>query len=275
VLVTAGVSGLVLGVVRGNAAGWNSASVVSTLAIGSVLVVAFVLFELRQPVPMLQMRLFRLRGFSAGNMANFGVFASMYAFLFFVSQYIQSVLGNGPLGGGLRLIPLTATLMVAAPIAGALADRIEERLIAVVGMAFQTVGVGWLALIASSSLAYSQMVVPLILAGLGASMAMPAAQRAVVGAVRREEIGQASGAVTTVRILGGVFGIAIATAVFSGFGGYASRATFTNGFVAAMAVSAALSLAGTLAALALPGRRPGLEVPSASRRATSESQAES
>ena len=79
---------------------------------------------------------------------------------------------------------------------------------------------------------------------------------------------------TTVRILGGVFGIAIATAVFSGFGGYASRATFTNGFVAAMAVCAALSLAGTLAALALPGRRPGLEVPSDSRRAASESQAD-
>ena len=94
-----------------------------------------------------------------------------------------------------------------------------------------------------------------MIAGCGVSMAMPAAQNAVVGAVAHGAIGKAAGINSTLRELGGVFGIAIAVAVFAGAGGYASAQAFSDGFVPAIATAAGLSLAGALVGLALPARR--------------------
>jgi magnesium-transporting ATPase (P-type) len=113
----------------------------------------------------------------------------------------------------------------------------------------------WLALIAEPGLAYSRMLAPFIVAGVGVSMAIPAAQNSVVGSVATEAIGKAAGANSMMRELGGVFGIAVAVAVFAGAGSYASAAAFTDGFGPAIGVAAALALAGALAGLALPGRR--------------------
>lgn len=171
-----------------------------------------------------------------------------------LAQYLQNALGYGPLGAGLRLMPWTGTLMACAPIAGMLADRLGERRFMVGGLVLQTIGMSWLALIARTDLAYSPMLLPLIISGCGISMAMPAAQKSVVGAVKVEEIGQASGAITTLRIFGGVFGIAILTAVFAGAGSYASPRAFTEGFAPAMGVAAALPLIGAIAGLGMPGR---------------------
>ena len=98
------------------------------------------------------------------------------------------------------------------------------------------------------------MIAPLVIAGIGASMAIPAAASSVVGAVKREEVGKAAGANSMLRELGGVFGIAILVAVFAGAGSYATPATFSEGFAAAIAVSAALSAIGAVAGLGLPGR---------------------
>jgi hypothetical protein len=99
----------------------------------------------------------------------------------------------------------------------------------------------------------------LVIAGCGVSMAVPATQRSAVGAVAPSEIGKASGAFTMLRQLGGVFGVAVLVAVFAGAGGYAYPRAFTDGFAPAMGVAAALSLAGMVAALAAPGRRPAPE----------------
>jgi EmrB/QacA subfamily drug resistance transporter len=253
VLVTVGALGVVWGLVRGNAAGWGSAEVVGALVVGAALVVAFVLWEQRTAAPMLPMRFFRARAFATANPANFALFASLYGTLFFLAQYFQTVLGDGPLVAGLRLMPWTGTLMICAPLAGRLADRYGDRVFVVGGLLLQTAGMSWVALHAGAG--YLTLLPALIVSGVGVSLAMPAAQKAVVGAVAPAEIGQASGAFMTLRIFGGVFGIAVAVAVFAGVGGYRSPAEFTAGFAGAMGVIAGFAFAGVLAALGMPGAR--------------------
>ena len=175
--------------------------------------------------------------------------------MFFYAQLLQTALGYGPLGAGLRLLPYTATFMTVAPLAGAAADRIGERPLLVAGLSLQATGMAWLALIATPHLAYSHMLAPFIIAGVGVSLAIPAAQNSVVGSLASDALGKAAGANSMMRELGGVFGIALAVAVFAATGGYASARAFTDGFGPAIGVSASLALVGALTALALPGRR--------------------
>jgi EmrB/QacA subfamily drug resistance transporter len=254
-LVTLGALGIVWGLVRGNQTGWGSFEVLAALSAGILLIAGFVGWELRAREPMLPMRFFRSRAFSAGNAAIFFTFASLFGTVFFYAQLLQTALGYGPLGAGLRLLPYTATFMTVAPIAGALADRIGERPLLVGGLTLQAIGMAWLALIATPDLAYSHMLAPFLLAGVGVSMAIPAAQNSVVGSVAGDAIGKAAAANSMMRELGGVFGIAAAVAIFGATGGYASAQAFTDGFGPAIGVSAGLALAGALVALALPSRR--------------------
>jgi len=254
-LVTGGAFGIVFALVRGNAAGWGSAEVVLTLVAGALLVAAFVAWELRAPEPMLPMSLFRSRGFAAGNTAMFFTFASLFTGVFFFAQMLQTVFGYGPFEAGLRLLPWTATFMTVAPIAGALADRVGERPFMVAGLVLQAVGMGWIALIADPGMSYGELVVPLIVGGTGVSLAIPSGQNSVVGAVSEEAIGKAAGTNSMMRELGGVFGIAIAAAVFAGAGGYASTQAFADGFAPAIGVAAGFSLTGALAATMLPRQR--------------------
>ena len=253
-LVTAGTLGVVWGLVRGNPAGWGSPEVLGALAAGALLLAAFVAWELRAREPMLPMRLFRSRAFSASNAAMFFTFASLFSAVFFFAQFLQTGLGYGPLETGLRLIPWTATFITVAPVAGALADRIGERPLMVGGLSLQAAGMAWLALIAEPGLDYTRMLAPLIVAGVGVSMAIPAAQNSAVGSVEESAIGKAAGTNSMMRELGGVFGIAIVVAVFAGAGSYASAAAFTDGFAPAIGVGAGLALAGAAAGLALPRR---------------------
>jgi EmrB/QacA subfamily drug resistance transporter len=253
-LVSGGALGVVWGLVRANSAGWGSPEVLAALALGAVLLAAFVAWERRAREPMLPMRFFRSRAFSAGNAGAFFLFASLFGAVFFLPQFLQAGLGHGPLEAALQLGPWTGTLFVVAPIAGALADRIGERPLLVGGLTLQAAGMGWIALIAEPGLAYGQMIAPLVVAGIGASMAIPPAASSVIGAVAQQEIGKAAGANSMLRELGGVFGIAILVAVFAGAGSYASPGAFSDGFAAAIAVSAALSAVGALAGLGLPGR---------------------
>jgi EmrB/QacA subfamily drug resistance transporter len=254
-LVTGGALGIVWGLVRGNSAGWGSPEVVLALAVGALLVAAFVAWELRAREPMLPMRFFRSQAFAAGNAATFFLFAALFGAVFFFAQFLQTGLGYGPLDAGLRLMPWTATLFVVAPIAGTFADRIGERPLIVGGLALQAVGMAWLALIAEPGLAFSELLAPSIVTGVGASMAIPTSANAVVGAVTIDAVGKAAGANGMLRELGGVFGIAITVAVFAGAGSYASAQAFSDGFAPAIGVAAGLSLAGAVAGLALPERR--------------------
>jgi EmrB/QacA subfamily drug resistance transporter len=254
-LVMGAALGLVWGLVRGNSVGWGSLEVVATLTAGTLLAVVFVAWELRAREPMLPMRLFRSRAFSSGNAVSFLLFASNLSVTFLLAQFQQDALGQGPLDAGLRLLPLTAAFFLGAPRAGALADRVGERPLVVGGLLLQAAGIAWLALIAGPDLAYVATVAPMVMTGAGIAMAMPASQKAVVGAVAAGDIGKASGTFTTMRWLGGVFGIAIVVAVFAAAGGYGSAQDFSDGFAAAMAVAAGLSLAGAIAGMVLPSGR--------------------
>jgi EmrB/QacA subfamily drug resistance transporter len=258
-LISGGAFGLVWGLVRGNTVGWGSVEVVGSLGAAALLVAAFVAWELRAREPMLPMRFFRSRAFSAGNAAMFCTFASLFTGVFFFSQLLQTGLGHGPLDAGLRLIPWTATFMTVAPIAGTLSDRYGERPFMVGGLFLQAVGMVWIAAIAEPGIGYGQLVVPLVVAGVGVSMAIPAAQNSVLGSVEESALGKAAGTNSMMRELGGVFGIAVAVAVFAGAGSFASPDAFTDGFEPAITVAAGLSLTGAIAGLALPGGRPILE----------------
>jgi EmrB/QacA subfamily drug resistance transporter len=254
-LVTGAALAIVWALMRGNPAGWTSAEVVGSLLAGVALSVVFVGWELRAREPMVPMRLFRAPAFSAGIAASFLFYASMYGVVFLLPQFFQAAQGFDPLSAGLRLLPWTATLFVFAPIGGGLVKHVGERHLVVGGLLMQALGFAWIALIAAPDLAFIQLVAPLVIAGAGVSMAMPAAQSAVLGAVAAAEIGKASGTFNTSRFLGGVFGVAVLVAVFAATGNVGSGAAFTAGFAPAIGVAAALSLAAALAALVLPGRR--------------------
>jgi EmrB/QacA subfamily drug resistance transporter len=255
-LVTGGALGVVWGLMRGNEVGWTSVELVASLGAGVALLAAFIAWETRAPEPMLPVQFFRSRSFSAGNAAIFFTFASLFGAVFFFAQMLQYAEGYSPLATGLRLMPWTATFLTVAPIAGALSDKIGERPLMVTGLTLQAAGMAWLALIAEPGLPYSQILAPFIVAGVGVSMAIPAAQNSVVGSIGDDAIGKAAGANSMMRELGGVFGVAMAVAVFASAGSYASPAAFIDGFGPAIGVTAALSLAGAAAGLGLPGRRP-------------------
>jgi EmrB/QacA subfamily drug resistance transporter len=260
-LVTAGALGVVWGLVRANAAGWGSAEVLGALGAGAVLLAAFVGWERRTRAPMLPLAYFGRPGFASGNAAGFFLVASLFSAVFLMSQYFQFALGHGPLEAGLRLLPWTGTVMVVSPIAGALADRIGERPFMIGGLLLQAGGMGWVALEAGPGTAYGSLVVPLFLSGCGVSMAFPAIQNAVVGSVPPAAIGTAAGTISTLRELGGVFGIAVVVAVFAADGGYGSPAAFADGFGPAIGVSALLAVIGATAALTLRGRQPAPAAP--------------
>jgi MFS family permease len=142
-----------------------------------------------------------------------------------------------------------------SPVAGRLIGRLGERQLTVLGLSLQAIGMGWIGLIAAPDLAYLRLVAPLVIAGAGVSMAMPAAQNAVFGAVAPSEIGKASGMFNMLRLLGGAFGVAILVAGFAATGSLASPAAFGTGFATAIDIAAILSLAAAVAGMWLPGRR--------------------
>jgi EmrB/QacA subfamily drug resistance transporter len=253
-LVAASAFAVVWALLRGNAAGWSSAEVLIALVAGLLLAVAFIACELQASAPMVPMRLFRSRALSSGIIAGFLLYGAMYGVLFLLPQFLQTALGYGPLGAGLRLLPWTATLFVTAPIAGAVVSKIGERPLVAIGLLMQAIGLGWIAMIMTPDIAYSTMIAPLVVAGVGVSMAMPAVQNAVLSSVSVVEAGKASGVFNMGRFLGGMFGIAALVAVFSANGAASSPATFSAGFAAAMMVAAALSLLGAFAGLWLPAR---------------------
>jgi EmrB/QacA subfamily drug resistance transporter len=255
VLVSAGSFGLVWALVRGNTSGWTSTEVLLALAGGVVTLVAFIGWELRTPTPMLPMPYFRQRAFTAGNAAAFFMTGSLVGAVFLMAQYLQVVSGDSPLKTGLQILPWTATPMVIAPLAGMLADRIGERWILATGLTLQAIGLGSIALVAGRATPYPALIPGLIAAGIGISMAIPTVQKTVIGAVPPHATGKASGTSNTFRQLGGVFGIALAIAVFTRTGNLTNPAGFASGFSPALLLTAGLSLLGAISAVLVPARR--------------------
>ena len=254
-LVSTGSFGLVWALVRGNISGWTSPEVLAALAAGAAALAVFVAWERRALEPMLPMPYFRLRAFSAGNAAGFLLMASLFGAVFLMAQYLQVVAGDSPLKTGLQILPWTAAPMLIAPPAGILADRYGERWILTAGLTLQAVGLGWVGLAAGPTASYLALAPGLGIAGIGISLAIPAVQSSVIGAVPPAAIGKASGTSNTFRQLGGAFGIALAIAVFTHAGSLLSAQSFTNGFTPALLVIAAMSLAGAGCAVLVPAHR--------------------
>jgi EmrB/QacA subfamily drug resistance transporter len=255
-LILASASALagVWGLSRANVTGWTSLEVLIALTLGLVLGIAFVSWERRARAPMIPMRLFSSRAFSAANAACFLFTAALYASLFFNAQFLQTAQGYEPLAAGLRLLPWTATLFVFAPLAGRLVSRLGERPLIVVGLGMQAVGLTWLGRVATPDMGFVEFAIPLVIAGAGVSLAMPAAQNAVLSSVSPAAIGKASGTYNMLRFLGGAFGIALCGTVFGASGGFGSPQLFTAGYATALATGAALSLLAALAGLLVPPR---------------------
>ncbi len=247
-----GLLGITYGAIRGQALGWTSATILTSFIAGAAFVVAFVAWELRAPAPMLPMHFFRSRGFAATNALSLAMFFGVFGSIFLLAQFFQTVQGYSPLQAGLRTLPWTGMPMIVAPIAGMLSDRIGSRPLMATGLALQAIGISWLAAIASPQVPYSHLVPPFVLAGVGMALVFAPAANAVLGSVRPEAAGQASGATNAIRELGGVLGVAVLAAVFSAHGSYVSPHAFTAGLTAALPIGAAVLAAGALAALLVP-----------------------
>jgi EmrB/QacA subfamily drug resistance transporter len=255
-LASAGLLGIVWGLVRGNQVGWASTEIVSALVGGSIVLALFVLWEFRAPAPMLPLRFFRNRTFTAANVASLLMFFGMFGSIFLLAQFFQTVQGYSPLQAGLRILPWTAMPIFIAPIAGALSDRIGGRPLMAVGLALQATGLAWIATVSTPTTPYGELVVPFILSGVGMAMYFAPVANVVLSSVRPEEEGQASGANNAIRELGGVFGVAVLASIFAHYGGYGSGQSYVDGLVPAIYVGAAFVAVGALAALGIRrGRR--------------------
>src|SRR5881392_1473334 len=250
-LASAGLLGIVWGLVRGNQVGWGSLEIVFSLTAGAVLLALFLLWELRAPQPMLPLRFFRNRTFSAANAASFLMFFGMFGSIFLLAQFFQTVQGYSPLQAGLRILPWTAMPIFVAPIAGALSDRIGGRPLMALGLTLQATGLAWMAAIGSPTTPYADFVIPFFISGMGMALYFAPVANVVLSSVRPEEEGQASGANNAIRELGGVFGVAVLAAVFTVNGGYESGQQFVDGMNPAVMIGAALVAVGAIAAFAI------------------------
>ena len=223
VLAGAGLFGVVWGVVRSNSLGWGSGEVLAGVIAGLVVLGAFVWWESRTPAPMMPLRFFRSRQFTVANATSVAMYFGMFGSTFLLTQYLQVIRDYSPFQAGVRLLAWTGVTMIVAPVAGVVSDRVGGRPLMAAGLALQSIALFWIAAVVSPTLAYSSMVIPFVIAGVGMGLFFAPVANVVLSAVRPEEEGQASGITNTLREVGGVLGIAVLAAVFANRGGYPLR----------------------------------------------------
>ncbi len=263
-LASTGAFGIVFGLVRAQSLGWTSATVLLSMIGGAVLLAGFIARERRTSEPMLPMSFFAKRSFAVTNVASLSMYFGMFGSIFFLSQYMQNVLGNTPLQAGLKLLVWTGASMVVAPLAGVFSERFGSRLFMFAGLSLQAGALAWLASMTSTHLSYGAMIVPFVMAGAGMALVFAPSANAVLASVRTEQAGQASGANNAIREVGGVLGVAVLASVFTGAGSYGSPQAFVNGLIPAMWVGVAVLAAGALIVLAFPfGTQTAADAPAA------------
>jgi EmrB/QacA subfamily drug resistance transporter len=253
-LASAGLFGIVFGLVRSQSLGWGSPTILAALIAGGVLLIAFVAWELRAPEPMLPMRFFTQRSFTVTNVVSFSMYFGMFGSIFFLSQFLQNVLANSPFEAGVKLLVWTGATMIVAPLAGIFSERWGSGPFMIAGLSLQAVALGWIATVAGLHTSYASLLIPFILGGGGMALVFAPSANAVLSSVRVNEAGLASGANNAIRELGGVLGVAILSTVFTSVGSYASPQAFVDGLVPALWVGAAVLAAGALFATLLPFR---------------------
>jgi EmrB/QacA subfamily drug resistance transporter len=251
-LGSSGLFGLVFGLIRSQSLGWTSIEVLVSLAAGVALIGGFVIQERRTKTPMLPMEFFARRGFSVTNVISLSMYFGMFGSVFFLSQFLQNVLGNSPLEAGVKLLVWTGSTMVVAPLSGYFSERYGSRLFMAAGLGLQAIALGWLASEASVGMSYVSMIGPFVLGGSGMALVFAPSANAVLASVRSDQAGKASGATNAIRELGGVLGIAVLATVFTSHGGYESASAFVAGLTPAMWVGTAVLAIGALIPLVVP-----------------------
>jgi len=270
-LVTAGTSVLVLGVIRTDTHAWASATTLLTLTLAAALLALFALVETRVSAPLLRLRLLTHRSVVVANLFVLLLFSGQFAAFYFVSLYLQQVLGYSAAATGVAFLPFCAGMLFGSTMASRLVARVEGRLLLAAGGALAAVGFGWFAAtLGIHGNFLTSILGPSIITSAGIGLCVvPMGTAATVG-VAPAEVGMAAGLITSSRQIGGSIGLAaLATVAISVTGRHRSdgRADLAVGYAAAVGVSGALlALAAVLALLLLPTRSSASPAPVAGQR---------
>ncbi|WP_405016032.1 MFS transporter [Kitasatospora sp. NBC_00070] len=213
-LSAAGLGALVYGLIEGPARGWTDSVILACAAAATVLLTAFVLLELRLAEPMLELRLFRDRVLCGALLSGFMVSFGMFGAMFFLPLMLQGVLGWAPTDAGVAGLPMTAAIVLAAPLSGRLTTRYGPRLPVVLGIALCAAGLGGLSFYGDQA-RYPEYLWTLCTMGLGMGLTFTPVSISVLQRVSADLTGMASATVNTLRELGGVLGIAVLGALLA------------------------------------------------------------
>jgi EmrB/QacA subfamily drug resistance transporter len=254
ITVTAGLSLLVYALVDATDAGWGSAQTIALLAASAALLAAFVAIELRSRAPLVPFRIFRLRTLTGANAVGLLVGASLFSMFFFISLYMQQVLGYSPIKSGFSYLPLALTIIVSAGIASQLVTRIGFKPVLLAGMAFVAAGLLWFSQVSVDGSFLSDVLGPSLLAAVGLGFSFVPVTIAAVSGVEERESGLASGLINTSQQVGGALGLAVLATVansrtddvMSSAGGNAAALpdALTEGFQAAFLGGAGFAVLG-------------------------------
>jgi EmrB/QacA subfamily drug resistance transporter len=208
VLASTGLAALLYGIIEAPSEGWGNPAVLTAFAVGLVGLVAFVAWEAFTDHPMLEIGFFRNPRFSAANIAVTLVFFAMFGSLYFLTQYLQYVLGYSAMTAGAALIPLALMMMIMAPNSARLAGRFGTKLVVAGGLAIVAGALAMLSFATVSS-PYEFIAVVLALLGLGMSIAMAPATESIMGSLPKEKAGVGSAMNDTTRQVGGALGVAV------------------------------------------------------------------
>jgi EmrB/QacA subfamily drug resistance transporter len=257
---TIGLSLLVLGIVRTDQTGWGSAPTLGIIGAGIVLLAGFVLVEGRfASAPLMPLRIWASRTLSAANVTVLLVGGATFGMWFFVSLYLQQVLGYSPIRAGLAFLPMTLCIIAGSTIASRSVARVGAKPLLVFGMIVMTIGLALFTRISTHGAYAADVLVPGLLVGIGIGFAFVPATISAVAGVAPAEAGLASGLVNTSRLFGGALGLAVLAAIATDHtnsqlhAGASAHAALTSGFQLAFVIAAAFALIGGLvAAFGLP-----------------------
>jgi EmrB/QacA subfamily drug resistance transporter len=216
-VLTVGLAALVLALVEGNAWHWGSTRELALFATAAVCLGSFPLIERRQPAPMVDFAFFRSRTFRGANMVAFIVSFAMLAMFFFLALYMQNIRGYSPLQAGVRFLPSTVMIVLIAPLAGRLADRVGPRPLMTFGLLCVSGALFWQSQLTISS-QYSELLPGFVLMGIGMAFVMSPMSTAAMNSVEQTKAGVASGILSMNRMVGGTFGVAVLGAMVSTLG---------------------------------------------------------
>src|SRR3954452_2085061 len=272
VTVTAGLSLLVYTMVRTDANGWGSATTIGLFAVSAALLVAFGVWELRSPAPLVPFRIFRLRNLTVANIVALLTGAALFSMFFFVSLYMQRVLGYSPLKAGLSYLPLAVTIIISAGVASQLATRLGYKRVLVGGMTLITIGLLLFSGISTGGSFLGDVLPASLVAAAGLGFTFVPITIASQSGVRGEDAGLASGLINTSQQIGGALGLAVLSTIATSRTSDVMSAAYgapsalpnalTEGFQSAFTAGAAFAIAGAVLALVTirqRGPRGGLE----------------